>query len=193
MHGGVCVAKILRREDLPKLRAPSEKSRVFNDLAGTKIADLTIDEYNNLISNSYLEAENLEFLRDLSQVMTFQEKPKGLQLVQYQGSAAVNSSSYVTLLEVPAGKTYDIQCVTMIATSTADSVISYALDGIALGFQALVKDQAFTHPSYGVTVDFSTMGDFLISGLSDSSVKLVANRRSGTGAVIHNVFYREVN
>jgi hypothetical protein len=178
---------------LSKVLTREKESRVFQDLSGTKISDLTIDEYNNLISNSYLQADNLEFLRDLSQIMTFQEKPKGLQLVKYVGSSAVSSSSNVTLLEVPAGKTYDIQCVTMIATSSADSVISYSLDGIEVGFTALIRDVSFTHPSFGVTVDFSTMGDFLISGLSETSVKLVASRRSGSGSVIHNVFYREVN
>jgi len=162
-------------------------------MSSTKIADLTIDDYNKLISESYLEQENIEFLDDLAKVIQFQEKPRGLQLVKYQGSAAVNSSSYVTLLEVPAGKTYDIQIVTMIATSSADCVISYYIDGIEPGFTALLKDVEFTHPSFGVTVDFSTMGDFLISGLSDSPTALVANRRSGSGGAIHNVFYREVN
>jgi hypothetical protein len=162
-------------------------------MSSTKIADLTIDDYNKLIAESYLEKDNIEFLDDLAKVIQFQEKPRGLQLVKYQGSAAVNSSSYVTLLEVPAGKTYDIQIVTMIATSSADCVISYYIDGIEPGFRALLKDVEFTHPSFGVTVDFSTMGDFLISGLSDSPTALVANRRSGSGGAIHNVFYREVN
>jgi len=162
-------------------------------MSSTKIADLTIDDYNKLIAESYLEKDNIEFLDDLAKVIQFQEKPRGLQLVKYEGSAAVNSSSYVTLLEVPAGKTYDIQIVTMIATSSADCVISYAIDGLLPGFQALLKDVEFTHPSFGVTVDFSTMGDFLISGLSDSPTALVANRRSGSGGAIHNVFYREVN
>jgi hypothetical protein len=174
-------------------KRPDEISRVFTDLSSKKISEITIDDYNKLTEVSFLEASNAQFLNDLAKVVQFQEKPKGLQLVQYQGSAAVNSSSYVTLLEVPAGKTYDLQVVTMIQTSTAGSVISYALDGILPGFQALIKDVEYTHPSYGVTVDFSTMGDFLISGLSDSPVSLVANRRSGTGGVIHNVFYREVN
>jgi len=176
-----------------ELSRPKPPTRIFNDLSGTKISDLTIDDYNKLIGESYLEKDNIEFLDDLAKVIQFQEKPRGLQLVKYQGSAAVNSSSYVTLLEVPAGKTYDIQIVTMIATSSADCVISYAIDGLILGFQALLKDVEFTHPSFGVTVDFSTMGDFLISGLSDSPTALVANRRSGSGGAIHNVFYREVN
>jgi hypothetical protein len=70
---------------LSKVLTREKESRVFQDLSGTKISDLTIDEYNNLISNSYLQADNLEFLRDLSQIMTFQEKPKGLQLVKYVG------------------------------------------------------------------------------------------------------------
>jgi len=175
------------------VRRPKQPTKIFQDLSSTKIADLTIDDYNKLISESYLEKDNIEFLDDLAKVIQFQEKPRGLQLVKYQGSAAVNSSSYVTLLEVPAGKTYDIQIVTMIATSSADCVISYAIDGLILGFQALLKDVEFTHPSFGVTVDFSTMGDFLISGLSDSPTALVANRRSGSGGAIHNVFYREVN
>lgn len=176
-----------------QLRRPKQPTKIFQDMSSTKIADLTIDDYNKLISESYLEKENIEFLDDLAKVIQFQEKPRGLQLVKYQGSAAVNSSSYVTLLEVPAGKTYDIQIVTMIATSSADCVISYYIDGIEPGFQALLKDVEFTHPSFGVTVDFSTMGDFLISGLSDSPTALVANRRSGSGGAIHNVFYREVN
>jgi len=175
------------------VRRPKQPTKIFQDLSSTKIADLTIDDYNKLISESYLEKDNIEFLDDLAKVIQFQEKPRGLQLVKYQGSAAVNSSSYVTLLEVPAGKTYDIQIVTMIATSSADCVISYAIDGLIPGFQALLKDVEFTHPSFGVTVDFSTMGDFLISGLSDSPTALVANRRSGSGGAIHNVFYREVN
>ena len=181
----VCLAKNLSRDKPP--------SRVFQDLSGKKIADLTVDDYNKLTEVSFLEAGNADFLSDLASVMQFQQKPKGLQLVKTVQSGAVNSSSYVTLLEVPAGKTFDIQVVTMIATSSADSVITYALDGTQPGFQAIIKDVEFTHPSFGVTVDFSTMGDFLISGLSDSAVSLVANRRSGTGAVIHNVFYREVN
>ncbi len=168
-------------------------SRVFQDLQGKKISELTIDDYNKLTDTSFLEFDNLNFLNDLATVMKFQEKPRGLQLVQVVQSPGVNSSSYVTLLEVPAGKTFDIQVVTMIATSTGDCVISYALDGIQTGLQFLIKDVSYTHPSYGVTVDFSTMGDFLISGLSDAPVKLVANRRSGTGSVIHNVFYRDVN
>jgi hypothetical protein len=176
-----------------QLRRPKQPTKIFQDMSSTKIADLTIDDYNKLISESYLEQENIEFLDDLAKVIQFQEKPRGLQLVKYQGSTAVNSSSYVTLLEVPAGKTYDIQIVTMIATSSADCVISYYIDGIEPGFQALLKDVEFTHPSFGVTVDFSTMGDFLISGLSDSPTALVANRRSGSGGAIHNVFYREVN
>jgi len=176
-----------------QLRRPKQPTKIFQDMSSTKIADLTIDDYNKLISESYLEQENIEFLDDLAKVIQFQEKPRGLQLVKYQGSAAVNSSSYVTLLEVPAGTTYDIQIVTMIATSSADCVISYYIDGIEPGFQALLKDVEFTHPSFGVTVDFSTMGDFLISGLSDSPTALVANRRSGSGGAIHNVFYREVN
>lgn len=185
------MSKNLTRADLN--RRPKKPSKVFQDLSSTNLADLTIDEYNSLISNIPMERENLEVISDLAKIRQFQEKPKGLQLVKYQGSAAVNSSSYVTLLEVPAGKTYDIQIVTMIATATADCVISYAIDGIELGFQALLKDVEFTHPSFGVTVDFSTMGDFLISGLSNSATALVANRRSGTGSAIHNVFYREVN
>jgi len=176
-----------------QLRRPKPPSKIFQDMSSTKIADLTIDDYNKLIAESYLEKDNIEFLDDLAKVIQFQEKPRGLQLVKYEGSAAVNSSSYVTLLEVPAGKTYDIQIVTMIATSSADCVISYAIDGLLPGFQALLKDVEFTHPSFGVTVDFSTMGDFLISGLSDSPTALVANRRSGSGGAIHNVFYREVN
>ncbi len=176
-----------------ELRRPKPPTRIFNDLSGTKISDITVDDYNKLIEQSYLEKDNIEFLDDLAKVIQFQEKPRGLQLVKYEGSAAVNSSSYVTLLEVPAGKTYDIQIVTMIATSSADCVISYAIDGLLPGFQALLKDVEFTHPSFGVTVDFSTMGDFLISGLSDSPTALVANRRSGSGGAIHNVFYREVN
>ena len=175
------------------VRRPKQPTKIFQDLSSTKIADLTIDDYNKLIAESYLEKDNIEFLDDLAKVIQFQEKPRGLQLVKYEGSAAVNSSSYVTLLEVPAGKTYDIQIVTMIATSSADCVISYAIDGLVPGFQALLKDVEFTHPSFGVTVDFSTMGDFLISGLSDSATALVANRRSGSGGAIHNVFYREVN
>lgn len=185
------MSKNLTRSDGQR-RTP-KPSKVFQDLSGTKLQQLTVDDYDNLIGNIPMEADNLGVITDLARISQFQERPRGLQLVKYQGSGAVNSSSYVTLLEVPAGKTYDIQVVTMIATSTADCVISYALDGIAPGFQALIKDVEFTHPSFGVTVDFSTMGDFLISGLSDSAVSLVANRRSGTGAAIHNVFYREVN
>ncbi len=179
------MAKVVRREN--------NRSRVFDDMKPKKLADMTVDDYNALIENTYIEPGNIDFISDLASVIQFQQKPKGLQLVKYQGSDVVNSSSWVTLLEVPAGKTYDIQVVTMIATITGDSVISYALDGILTGFQALIKDVEFTHQSYGVTVDFSTMGDFLISGLSDSAVSLVANRRSGTGGVAHNVFYREVN
>lgn len=171
----------------------TKQNKAFQDLSKVKVSDLTIDMYNSLVNNSFLQPSNLEYLSSLAEIMKFQEKPKGLQLVKFEQSGAVSSSSYVTLLEIPAGRTFDIQCITMIATTTADCVVNYALDGIEPGLQALIRTVEFTHPSFGITVDFSTMGDFLISGLSSSSVKLVANRRSGTGSVIHNVFYREVN
>ena len=172
---------------------PKPPSKVYQDLSGTKLQDLTVNDYNKLISNIPMEADNIGVISDLATIRAFQEKPRGLQLVQVQQSGAVNSSSYVTLLEVPAGKTYDIQVVTMIQSSSADCVITYALDGVELGVKHIIKDVEFTHPSFGVTVDFSTMGDFLISGLSETAVSLVANRRSGTGGAIHTVFYREVN
>tara|TARA_Y100001963_G_scaffold43742_1_gene61377 strand:- start:445 stop:990 length:546 start_codon:yes stop_codon:yes gene_type:complete len=180
-------------KNLKNVSRPKPPTKVFQDLKGVKVQDLTVEQYDTLVQDAFLEPENIRYLEDLRKVIDFQEKPRGLQLVQYQGSGAVNSSAYVTLLEVPAGKTFDIQVLTMIQTATADCVISYYLDGILPGFQALLKDVEYTHPSFGVTVDFSTMGDFLISGLSDSPVSLVANRRSGSGAAIHNIFYREVN
>lgn len=172
---------------------PKGPTRVYTDLKGKTISDLTVQDYANLISNTYIEPDNVEFLSDLSRVIGFQEKPKGLQLVKVIQSGLVNSSSLVTLLEIPAGKTYDIQVVTAIAT-TGDSVISYVLDAIDFsGLQYLLRNVSFDGTD-GVPVDFSTQGDFLLSGLSDQSTFLKAKRASGTGSVGgHNVFYREVN
>ena len=125
--------------------------------------------------------------------MRFQEKPKGLQLVKVEQSGLVNSSSLVTLLEIPAGKTYDIQVVCAIAT-TGTSTMSYVLDAVDFsGLQYLLKNVDYDGTD-GVAIDFSTQGDFLLSGLSDQSTFLKVKRASGTGSVGgHNVFYREVN
>tara|TARA_R110000824_G_scaffold1294_1_gene6744 strand:- start:1053 stop:1610 length:558 start_codon:yes stop_codon:yes gene_type:complete len=185
------MVKMLRRES-PRTKEPS---RVFGDLKGIKLADLTNDEYNSLIENTFLEPDNVEFLSDLASVIRFQEKPKGLQLTKAVQSGAVDSSSNVTLLEIPAGKTYDIQTITAIST-TGTSAINYAINGFSfdVGTDYLIKVVDYTTGLAGVVIDFSTQGDWLISGNSDSSTYLVASRRSGTGSVsAHNVFYREVN
>lgn len=175
------------------LRRPAPPTRIFNDLSGTKIADVTIDDYNKLIEQSYLEKENIEFLDDLAKVIQFQEKPRGLQLVQVVQTGIVDSSSYVTLLEIPAGKTYDIQVVCAIAT-TGTCTITYALDAVDFsGLQYMLKNVDYDGTD-GIAVDFSTQGDFLLSGLSTQSTFLKAKRASGSGSVGgHNVFYREVN
>jgi len=167
---------------------------VFNDLKGLTIGTLTVDEYDTLIANTYVESDNLDMLADLATVIRFQEKPKGLQLTKVIQSGPVNSSTHVEILEVPAGKTYDIQAVTVIYVSAAACVMDYSLDDIDLGLDYLLKSVSFSGSERGYTVDFSTMGDFLISGLSESSVKLACSRNSGTGTIAaHNVFYREVN
>lgn len=172
-------------------------TRVFEDLKGVKVADLTVDEYDTLISNTYLEPANIEFLGDLSSVMKFQEKPKGLQMVKAVQTGTVNSATHVTILEVPAGKTYDIQAVTVVSVSAASCVMDYSLDDILTpsGYMDfLLKSVSFSGSERGYTVDFSTMGDFLISGQSDSSVILACSRNTGSGTIAaHNVFYREVN
>ena len=162
-------------------------------MSSVKIADLTIEDYDRLTQDAFLEEENLPYLEDLRKVIDFQEKPKGLQLVKVEQSGLINSSSLVTLLEIPAGKTYDIQVVCAIAT-TGDSTISYVLDAVDFsGLQYLLRNVTYDGTD-GVAVDFSTQGDFLLSGLSNQSTFLKAKRASGTGSVGgHNVFYREVN
>ena len=82
----------------------------------------------------------------------------------------------------------------MISTSgTGTATIDYSVDGIVPGLDFLLKTHTFTAGDRGVTVDFSTMGDFLISGLPDSAVTLAASRNAGTLSVIHNVWWRQIN
>ena len=169
-------------------------SKVFQDLSGKSIANLNSDDYNKLIENAYLEENNLDYLTDLAKVIQFQEKPRGLQLTQVTQSGIVNSASNVTLLEIPQGKTYDIQSVVCLLVSTSSCQINYALNGVPpLGLDYLLRAVDYTVGQRGVVIDFSTMGDFLISGQPDASAYLVASRASGTGTVAHNVFWREVN
>jgi hypothetical protein len=185
------MSKNLTRSDGQKRTA--KPSKVFQDLSGTLLEDLTVDDYNKLIGNIPMEQENVGVIADLATVMRFQEKPKGLQLVKVEQSGLVNSSSLVTLLEIPAGKTYDIQVVCAIAT-TGTSTMSYVLDAVDFsGLQYLLKNVDYDGTD-GVAIDFSTQGDFLLSGLSDQSTFLKVKRASGSGSVGgHNVFYREVN
>jgi hypothetical protein len=173
---------------------PKPPSKVFQDLSSRNIANITLDDYDNLIKNAYLESDNIDYLSDLAKVIQFQQKPKGLQLTKVTQSGTVNSSTHVDLLEVPAGVTYDIQAVTVISVSAAACVMDYTLDDIDLGLDYLLKSISFSGSERGYTVDFSTMGDFLISGLADSSVKLACSRNSGSGTISgHNVYYRQVN
>ena len=169
------------------------KTTVFSNLKNKTLAELTSQDYDEIIKNAYIEESNIQMISDLTDVIKFQEKPKGLQLVKAVQTGPVNSTSWVTLLEIPAGKTFDIQVVTAVAT-TGDSTISYALDSLDYsGLKYLLKNVTFDGTD-GVAVDFSTMGDFLISGQADQSTYLKAQRASGTGSVAaHNVFYREVN
>jgi hypothetical protein len=173
---------------------PPPVSRVFQDLKSKKISEITLEDYNRLTDVSFLEANNMDFLNDLSTVIQFQQKPKGLQLTQVTQSGSVDSSSNVTLLEIPAGQTYDIQAVTCILVSTSDCQINYAINGVPpLGLDYLLKTVDYSVGDRGVTIDFSTMGDFLLSGQPEASAFLVASRQSGTGTAIHNVFWREIN
>ena len=176
------------------LSRPKPKSKVFQDLSSRGISDITLNDYNSLIDNAFLEESNIEYLSDLAKVIQFQQKPKGLQLTQVEQSGIVDSSSNVTLLEIPAGKTYDIQAVVAISTSGA-SVIDYAINGVPpVGLDYLIKSVTYDGTQRGHTIDFSTMGDFLLSGQPDDSAYLVASRSSGSGSVgAHNVFWRQVN
>ena len=170
-------------------------SKVMQDLTGVKIQDFDNDQYDNLVKNTYIEPSNIEFISDLSQVIQLQQKPQGLQLVKvHLNGDTINSSSYTSLLEIPAGKTYDIQAICVIG-STSSCDIAYALrsDYGSGELDYLLKIQSFDGTD-GVNVDFTTSGDFLISGLPDKSTYLRCKRNSGTGSVSgHNIFYREVN
>ena len=180
------MAKEIRR------RAPP--STVFSNLKDKTIAQITSDDYDLLIRDAYIEESNIKMLGDLSSVIKFQEKPRGLQLTQVTQSATVDSATHVSLLEIPAGVTYDIQAVTMISTSgSGTATIDYSVDDIQVGLDFLLKTHTFSAGDRGITIDFSTMGDFLISGLADSSVTLAASRNAGALSVIHNVWWRQVN
>tara|TARA_R110002096_G_scaffold286234_1_gene479946 strand:- start:395 stop:835 length:441 start_codon:yes stop_codon:yes gene_type:complete len=146
------------------------------------------------MENVFIESENLDFISDLANVINFQQKPRGLQLCQASQSGLVDSLTNVVLLEIPAKKTYDIQAITAISSSGI-SQIDYLLSGIPpVGLDYLVRTVDYVDSERGITIDLSTMGDFLISGTQTDSTYLVALRRSGAGAVAgHNVFYREVN
>jgi len=175
-------------------RAP-KPSTVFTNLKNKTIAEINSDDYDEIIANAYIQQSNVDMLSDLAAVIKFQEKPRGLQLTQVTQSGAVDSSSHVDLLVIPAGTTYDIQAVTMHQTSgSGTAAIDYTVDGIQLGFDFLLKTHTFSAGDRGVTVDFSTMGDFLISGLADSAVTLAASRNAGTLLIgAHNVWWRQVN
>lgn len=170
------------------------ESSVFQKLKNVPLSQLTQQDYQRMLDNVYIQSDNLEFISDLSQVMKFSEKPRGLQECTAQQSGSINSSTKVTLLEIPERKTFDLQSVVMF-TAVGDSVIDYWLSGIPpAGLDYLVKTVEFNNGDRGVSVDFSTMGDFLISGTQDGSVFLKASRFSGSGSVAaHNVFFREVN
>ena len=173
---------------------PKPTSTVFSNLKNKTIAEISSDDYDELIRNAFIEESNINMLSDLAAVVKFQEKPRGLQLTQVTQSGAVNSSTHVDLLVVPASTTYDIQAVTMISTSgSGTATVDYTVDGIDLGLDYLLKTETFSAGHRGVTVDFSTMGDFLISGLANSAVTLAASRYAGTLTVIHNVWWRQVN
>ena len=179
---------------MKQIRRPPKPTTVFSNLKNKTIQQITSEDYDQLVAQTYIQDSNIQMLKDLAEVIKFQEKPKGLQLTQVTQSGIVNSGTHVDLLEIPAATTYDIQAVTMISTSgTGTATIDYSVDGIVPGLDFLLKTHTFTAGDRGVTVDFSTMGDFLISGLADSAVTLAASRNAGTLSVIHNVWWRQIN
>lgn len=170
-----------------------KQSELFKEISNIPLANLTEQDYTRIIENVYLQEDNVDFFSDLIQVLKFQEKPRGIQVCQASQSGTINSSTKVTLLTIPAKKTFDIQSVVMFGCS-ADCQIDYWISGISDGLDYLVKTVDFSSGDRGISVDFSTMGDFLISGTQTDAVFLKASRNSGSGVVSsHNVFYREVN
>ena len=178
---------------MKNLSRPIE-SAVFQKLSNVPLSQLTQQDYQRILDNVYIQSDNIGFISDLSQVMRFSQKPRGLQECTASQSGLIDSTVKVTLLEIPARKTYDLQGVTMFSVS-GDCVIDYYLTGIPPdGLDYLVRSVEFSAGDRGITVDFSTMGDFLISGTQEGSVFLKASRFSGSGSVVaHNVFFREVN
>ena len=145
------------------------------------------------MSNVFIQQENLGFISDLSNVIRFQQKPRGLQECQAQQSGTVNSATKVTILEIPTRKTYDIQAVTVLSVS-ADGEFDYHISGISQGLDYLLKTVNLSAGERGITIDFSTMGDFLVSGTQTESTFLKVSRNSGSGVIAaHNVFFREMN
>lgn len=170
-----------------------ETSRVFEQLKNVPLSQLTQQDYNRIMSNVFIQQENLGFISDLSNVIRFQQKPRGLQECQAQQSGTVNSSTKVTILEIPARKTYDIQAVTVFSVS-ADGEFDYYISGISQGLDYLLKTVNLSAGGRGITIDFSTMGDFLVSGTQTESTFLKVSRNSGSGVIAaHNVFFREMN
>jgi len=170
-----------------------ETSRVFEQLKNVPLSQLTQQDYNRIMTNVFIQEENLGFISDLSNVIRFQQKPRGLQECQAQQSGTVNSSTKVTILEIPARKTYDIQAVTMFSIN-ADGQFDYWISGISGGLDYLLKTVDLSAGARGETIDFSSMGDFLISGSQTESTYLKVSRNSGSGIIsAHNVFFREMN
>ena len=79
---------------MKNLSRPIE-STVFQKLSNVPLSQLTQQDYQRILENVFIQSDNIGFISDLSQVMRFSQKPRGLQECTASQSGLINSTAKV--------------------------------------------------------------------------------------------------
>jgi hypothetical protein len=112
------------------LRRPPPPSRAFTDLKGKTLKELTPDDYDSLISETYLEKENHDLINDISLIAGSKQSPSG----PMAGGSKIVSQAYtdtgdVNVYQPDAGQVWILQDVSIVVVSSGSSTVQLGMNG----------------------------------------------------------------
>ena len=160
---------------MKQLSRPPRTSRAFQDLKSTVAADLTVDQYDKIMAEAYLQESNLELLENISRIAESKQGP---------GPPRAGSSKVITVakgdtggfafFQPSQGEVWLLEEMTSIAVTSGSWTMSLELEVDGVGMTIiptqsktdtfLLFSQAYGWPTANFYLDENTKMNIELGG-----------------------------
>jgi hypothetical protein len=112
-----------------EIRRPPPPTRAFQDLKGTVAANLSVDQYDQLVSDAYLEESNMKLLQDIDLIGGSKQSSGGPRAGSSQVvSVGADDTGSFVFYQASEGEVWLLEAMTIEATTSGTWTLAVELN-----------------------------------------------------------------